>query len=68
MRLLVKDIAATGKLRKDLSETVAADIIWSMNSPEFYLLLVEQRGWSPEEFESWLAKAWVRLLLVPEVG
>lgn len=68
MRLLVKDIAATGKLRKDVSEKVAADIIWSMNSPEFYLLLVAQRGWSPEEFESWLATAWVRLLLVSEVG
>ena len=65
MRLLAKDIAATGKLRKELSETAAADIIWSMNSPEFYLLLVGQRGWSPEEFELWLAKAWVRLLLEP---
>jgi prophage antirepressor-like protein len=26
-----------------------------MNSPEFYLLLVEQRQWSPEEFERWQA-------------
>ena len=65
MRLLAKDIAATGKLRKELSEAVAADIIWSMNSPEFYLLLVGQRGWSPEEFEFWLGTAWRRLLLVP---
>lgn len=65
MRLLAKDIAATGKLRKELSEAVAADIIWSMNSPEFYLLLVGQRGWSPEEFEHWLATAWVTLLLAP---
>lgn len=28
-----------------------------MNSPEFYLLLVDERGWSPEEFESWLAES-----------
>jgi AcrR family transcriptional regulator len=65
MRLLAKDLAATGRLRKDLSVAKAADIIWSMNSPEFYLLLVEQRGWSPEEFEHWLGNAWIRLLLEP---
>jgi AcrR family transcriptional regulator len=63
MRLLAKELAATGRLRAGLSDSMVADIIWSMNSPEFYLLLVEQRGWSPEEFECWLAEAWVRLLL-----
>jgi AcrR family transcriptional regulator len=65
MRLLAADLAATGRLRRHLSLEKAADIIWSMNSPEFYLLLVEQRGWSSREFEDWLADAWVRLLLEP---
>jgi len=68
MRLLANDLAVTGRLRTGLSVAKAADIIWSMNSPEFYLLLVEQRGWSPEEFERWLADAWIRLLLKPRVG
>ncbi len=63
MRLLARDLAATGRLRRDLSTAKAADIIWSLNSPEFYLLLVEERGWLPEDFEHWLADAWVRLLL-----
>jgi AcrR family transcriptional regulator len=63
MRLLAADLAATGRLRRDLPVAKAADIIWSMNSPEFYLLLVEQRGWSSKEFEDWLADAWIRLLL-----
>lgn len=63
MRRLVKDLAATGCLREDLSIDVAADIIWSMNAPEFYLLLVEQRGWSQQAFQSWLEDAWIRLLL-----
>jgi AcrR family transcriptional regulator len=63
MRLLAKELAGTGRLRAGLSVPMVADIIWSMNSPEFYVLLVEQRGWSPEEFECWLAEAWVRLLL-----
>ena len=52
-------------LRPDLSIARAADIIWSMNAPEFDLLLVEERGWSPEEFEGWLAGAWIQLLLEP---
>ena len=65
MKLLAKDLAATGRLRSELTETKVADIIWSMNSPEFYLLLVEQRHWSVEEYERWLGSAWVQLLLEP---
>jgi AcrR family transcriptional regulator len=63
MRLLAKNLAATGHVRADLTESTVADVLWSTNSPEFYLLLVEQRGWSPQEFGSWLADAWIRLLL-----
>ena len=65
MRLLAKDLAATGRLRPDLSVGAATDIIWSMNSPEFYLLLVEQRGWTPKAFQRWLGDAWIRLLQAP---
>lgn len=65
MRLFATDLAATGRLRRHLSVAKAADIIWSMNSPEFYLLLVQQRGWSPKEFEDYLADSWIRLLLEP---
>jgi AcrR family transcriptional regulator len=65
MRLLAEDLAATGSLRSGLSIARVADIIWSMNSPEFYLLLVEQRGWSPGDFERWLGDAWILLLLEP---
>ena len=63
MKLFAQNLADTGNLRKDLSVSRVADIIWSMNSPEFYLLLVEQRRWSPKEYASWLADAWKRLLL-----
>jgi AcrR family transcriptional regulator len=63
MRQLARELASTERLKSGLSIARAADIIWSMNSPEFYLLLVEQRGWSSKEFERWLADAWIRLLL-----
>jgi AcrR family transcriptional regulator len=63
MKLLAQELAATEQLRHGLSVEMAADILWSMNSPEYYLLLVEQRGWSPEALEQWLSEAWCRLLL-----
>lgn len=63
MRLLAKNLIATGRVRLELNESVVADVLWTMNSPEFYLLLVGQRGWSPQEFASWLTDAWIRLLL-----
>ena len=65
MRLFVKDLAATGRLDRTLSYSKAADIVWSMNSTEFYLLLVEQCGWSVEEYCEWLGTAWIRLLIEP---
>ncbi|HEV3266010.1 MAG TPA: TetR family transcriptional regulator [Acidimicrobiales bacterium] len=63
MRRLIRDIRDTGGLRDDLSVNEAADTVWAMNSPELYLLLTGDRGWSPHHFERWLADAWCRLLL-----
>lgn len=61
MRRFVADLAAAAPLRVDPDE--GADIVWATNAPEFYLLLVGQRGWSPERYEHFLADAWHRLLL-----
>ena len=63
MRLLAQDLAATGQTRHDLTVAQIADILWSMNAPEYFLLLVAQRGWTVQAFEHWLADAWIRLLL-----
>ncbi len=63
MRLFAQDLANTGALRPDLSVEEAADVVWAMNSPELYLLLVDGRGWTPERYERWLADSWRRLLL-----
>jgi AcrR family transcriptional regulator len=63
MQLFVADLLATGELRPDISVEEAADVIWALNSSEFYLLLVKERGWTPERYEQWLADAWQRLLL-----
>jgi AcrR family transcriptional regulator len=63
MALLAADLLATGELRAELAQGEIADVLWSMNAPEFYMLLVDERGWSPKRFARWLADAWGRLLL-----
>ncbi|WP_116201508.1 TetR/AcrR family transcriptional regulator [Amycolatopsis circi] len=63
MRRFVSDLAGNGRLRTDLTHDELADVVWSMNGPEYWALLVEQRGWSPKRFADWLTTAWIRLLL-----
>jgi len=61
MARFAADLAAVAPLRVDPAD--AADIIWATNAPELYQLLVDQRGWSPERYEHFLADTWRRLLL-----
>ncbi|HEY5878946.1 MAG TPA: helix-turn-helix domain-containing protein [Nakamurella sp.] len=63
MRMLAADLRRTGELRADLSDGQVADIIWSMNSAEYWDLLVRERSWTPDQFARWLTDAWTRLLL-----
>ena len=63
MRLFARDLAATGELRPDLDVDEVADVVWSMNSAEYFTLLVRERGWDPDKFAAWLAEAWCRLFL-----
>lgn len=68
MRLFAADLRSTGSLRPDLTDDQVADIVWSMNATEFYVLLVDQRGWTPTQFGTFLADTWRRLLLVDTTG
>jgi AcrR family transcriptional regulator len=63
MRRFAGELVATGQVRSDVDADEVADVIWATNAPEFYLLLVNERGWSPQRFETWLSSAWIRLLL-----
>lgn len=58
-----EDLRSTGELREDLSDGEIADILWSMNAAEYWVLLVHERGWTPERFSRWIVDAWTRLLL-----
>ena len=60
---LVRIVGAHGSLRKGLTTQRAADILFSIGSPETYRLLTDDRGWSPDRFERWYADTLARLLL-----
>jgi AcrR family transcriptional regulator len=63
MRRLARDLRSTGRLRAELPLATVADTLWATNSPELYVLLTGDRGWSNERYERWLADTWCRLLL-----
>jgi AcrR family transcriptional regulator len=46
--------AERGWLRPGLDVERARDVIWTLNSPDVWLLLT-QRGWSAGDYESWIA-------------
>jgi AcrR family transcriptional regulator len=54
-RCLVARIEANGALHPNLSPDEAADILYTLASPDSYLRLVGDRGWTPERYEQWLA-------------
>lgn len=62
MRLLAAELRATGELRDDLDDDTVADLIWSTNAVEYYLLL-ERRGWTAEDYGRLLTELWTRTLL-----
>ena len=50
----------TNRLRYD--EDTITDTLW-MLTPDAYLRLVRDAGWTPERFQEWLTDVLVRLLL-----
>lgn len=62
MLLLARDLRATGELRDDLSDEDVAHLVWTTNSPEFYLLTTS-RGRTPEHYVAVVNDLWIRTLL-----
>jgi AcrR family transcriptional regulator len=62
-RSIVESLDEKGALRSDLDVEGAADILWTLNHPNVWQLLVGERGWTAEQFEDWLADALCSQLL-----
>lgn len=64
MRRLAQQLAEQQTLRAGLSPQQAADILVTVCSRANYDSLVTERGWSPEDYQGWVADTLVRTLLV----
>ena len=53
----VAHLAESGSLRADRSVGEATDILWTLCSLAVHDQLVVERGWTAEEYETWLAAA-----------
>ena len=54
-RVVVESVRDKGALAPGLDVAEAADILWTLNHPSLWQLLVEERGWTPERYEQWCA-------------
>jgi AcrR family transcriptional regulator len=64
-RPIVEALDAKNALRPGLEVTRATDILWTLNHPDLWQLLVGERGWTPEQYEQWFGDTSCSQLLRP---
>jgi AcrR family transcriptional regulator len=62
-RAVVQSLADAGTLKAGLDVDRAADILWTINHPHLWELLVGERRWTPEQYEEWCAELALAQLL-----
>jgi len=62
-RAVVDSLDAKHALAPGIGLGQAADVLWTLNHPSVYRLLVGERGWTPEQYERWLVGILGRELL-----
>jgi AcrR family transcriptional regulator len=60
---IVESLQAKRALKKGLDTERATDILWTLNHPTLYQLLVAERGWTAAEYEDWLGAIFCSQLL-----
>lgn len=66
-RITIEALAALGPLRDDVDLDTATDILWALKDPGLWTALVSDRGWTPDRYETWLARTMQQSLL-PSTG
>ena len=64
-RVIVERLQGRQALRPGLDVARATDILWALNHPDLWLLLVGERGWTPGQWERWFADTACAQLLRP---
>ncbi|MGD9962050.1 TetR/AcrR family transcriptional regulator [Nocardioides sp.] len=62
MRLFAADLRDTGDLRDDISDDWVADLVWSMNSPDYFELL-RSRGLTTQQYVDLVTEVWTSTFL-----
>ncbi len=62
-RAVVQSIADKGALARGLDVAAATDILWALNHPTLYALLIGERRWTPTRYEQWLSDLLLSQLL-----
>jgi AcrR family transcriptional regulator len=55
--MMVRHLDGLSALRDGVTVEEAVDAIWMLNSVEVWSLLVEQRGWTGEQYADWVGRA-----------
>ncbi|MHB8132619.1 MAG: TetR/AcrR family transcriptional regulator [Anaerolineaceae bacterium] len=63
MKVFVQHIDKNHGLREGLSVQSAAELVWTITSPDVFLLLTRDQDYSLEKYENWLELTLGRLLL-----
>lgn len=62
-RSVVEQLKEKDALARGLDVETATDILWTLNHPTVWHLLVRERGWTAEQYEQWLGDAFRSQLL-----
>jgi AcrR family transcriptional regulator len=60
---VIQHLKTLGSLREGIDESQATETIWVLSSPEVFILLLKDRGWTKEHYVDWLSDSLIRLLL-----
>jgi AcrR family transcriptional regulator len=63
MTFAVQQIASNEPFREKVDKAYATDTVWTLTSPDVFLLLTRDRGWSKEKYAQWLADMLIEVLL-----
>lgn len=64
-RMVLDHLGTVGRLGPEVAPDRAVDRLWLLNDPAHFTALVQERGWTAEEYRGWLAAAMKAALLGP---
>jgi AcrR family transcriptional regulator len=66
-RAIIRSLHRAKALRQGLGVAGATDVMWTLNHPTVFLLLVNERGWTMSRYVNWLGDSLCQQLLRPGV-